>query len=306
MTDTKPPVATWRRNLKDVLAGTAGGVAVTLVGHPFDTVKVLLQTQPAKNPVYSGVLDCVTKTIRADGMLGLYKGVMSPLVGQMAFRASLFLSYGAAKDFVGANPNDPLSYAKAGSLAWAFASLAEGPIDFYKSQMQKQLVMSKVDPSYKPEFKSMAQCVSRSVQLNGVRGPFQGLSPTLMRNLPAAALYFGTFENAKLAFSRRSGAAEPQFYETMASAGGAGFMYWVVFYPTDVIKSAMMTDSLDPSKRTHTSIGQTVRTLYDQGGVRRFYTGLAPCLLRSVPANAIMLTVVDTVGRKISPLLGVV
>lgn len=83
-------------------------------------------------------------------------------------------------------------------------------------------------------------------------------------------------------------------------------MYWVVFYPTDVIKSAMMTDSLDPSKRTHTSIGQTVRTLYDQGGVRRFYTGLAPCLLRSVPANAIMLTVVDTVGRKISPLLGVV
>jgi hypothetical protein len=30
----------------------------------------------------------------------------------MAFRASLFLSYGAAKDFVGANPNDPLSYAK--------------------------------------------------------------------------------------------------------------------------------------------------------------------------------------------------
>jgi hypothetical protein len=32
----------------------------------------------------------------------------------------------------------------------------------------------------------------------------------------------------------------------MASAGTAGFMYWVAFYPTDVVKSAMMTDSLDP------------------------------------------------------------
>jgi hypothetical protein len=35
--------------------------------------------------------------------------------------------------------------------------------------MQKQLVMSKVDSSYKPEFHSMAQCVSRSVKLNGIR-----------------------------------------------------------------------------------------------------------------------------------------
>jgi hypothetical protein len=73
------------------------------------------------------------------------------------------------------NPTQPCAH-QAGSLAWAFASLAEGPIDFYKSQMQKQLVMSKVDPSYKPEFKSMAQCVSRSVQLNGVR--FAAPSPS--------------------------------------------------------------------------------------------------------------------------------
>lgn len=50
--------------------------------------------------------------VKADGVLGLYKGVLSPLVGQMAFRASLFLSYGATKELVGANPDDPLSYAK--------------------------------------------------------------------------------------------------------------------------------------------------------------------------------------------------
>jgi hypothetical protein len=31
---------------------SSGGIAVTLVGHPFDTVKVRLQTQPSVNPVY--------------------------------------------------------------------------------------------------------------------------------------------------------------------------------------------------------------------------------------------------------------
>jgi hypothetical protein len=58
------------------------------------------------------------------------------------------------------------------------------------------------------------------------------------------------------------------------------------------------------SKRTYGSVSQTVSKLYGQGGVKRFYTGLAPCLLRSVPANAMMLTVVDTVGRQLSQQMG--
>ena len=35
--------ATLVRSAKDVFAGTMGGVTVTLLGHPFDTVKVLLR-----------------------------------------------------------------------------------------------------------------------------------------------------------------------------------------------------------------------------------------------------------------------
>lgn len=30
----------------------AGGISVTLVGHPFDTLKVRLQTQPVDKPLY--------------------------------------------------------------------------------------------------------------------------------------------------------------------------------------------------------------------------------------------------------------
>jgi solute carrier family 25 carnitine/acylcarnitine transporter 20/29 len=37
---------------KDIFAGTMGGISVTLVGHPFDTLKVRLQTQPVDKPIY--------------------------------------------------------------------------------------------------------------------------------------------------------------------------------------------------------------------------------------------------------------
>ena len=82
-------------------AALAGGIAVTLVGHPFDTAKVRLQTQSARNPIYckcrlscccspvlvtaavthvrltashaAGVFDVVRKTIQWEGPQGLYK-----------------------------------------------------------------------------------------------------------------------------------------------------------------------------------------------------------------------------------------
>jgi hypothetical protein len=38
------------RFLRDLVAGTAGGVAQTLSGHPLDTLKVRLQTMPTPAP----------------------------------------------------------------------------------------------------------------------------------------------------------------------------------------------------------------------------------------------------------------
>ena len=64
-------------------------------GHPFDCIKVLMQTQPSGRPVYSGVVDCVVKTVRSDGVRGgLYRGAASPLIGQVYFQAIKFAAYG--------------------------------------------------------------------------------------------------------------------------------------------------------------------------------------------------------------------
>ena len=74
--------------LVDIIAGTCAGINVTIVGHPFDTLKVRLQTQPTDKPVYNGLVDCFKKTIKWEGISGLYKGVQAPLVGQVFFRAN--------------------------------------------------------------------------------------------------------------------------------------------------------------------------------------------------------------------------
>lgn len=52
--------------IRSLVAGGAGGVCAVVVGHPFDLVKVRLQT--AQPGVYSGAMDVVKRTVAREGL----------------------------------------------------------------------------------------------------------------------------------------------------------------------------------------------------------------------------------------------
>jgi solute carrier family 25 carnitine/acylcarnitine transporter 20/29 len=54
------------QSLRDFAAGGVGGIFAVVVGHPFDLVKVRMQT--AEKGVYTGAMDVVRKTIAKEGM----------------------------------------------------------------------------------------------------------------------------------------------------------------------------------------------------------------------------------------------
>ena len=67
------------QSLRALAAGGVGGICAVVVGHPFDLVKVRLQT--AEKGVYRSAMDVVRQTIAREGARGLYAGVSAPLVG---------------------------------------------------------------------------------------------------------------------------------------------------------------------------------------------------------------------------------
>jgi len=81
--------------VKDVLAGTVGGICTVVVGHPFDTIKVRLQTQFEGSQAYKGTWDACVRTLRVEGVRGFYKGVQSPLLGEGVFNAWQFFFLGS-------------------------------------------------------------------------------------------------------------------------------------------------------------------------------------------------------------------
>jgi solute carrier family 25 carnitine/acylcarnitine transporter 20/29 len=269
-----------------------------------DTVKVRLQTQSMAKPLYGGAIDCFKKTLAWEGIPGLYKGVASPLVGQMFFRATLFSAFGASKRWLGtdaagnARPLTTADFYAAGAMTGFAAAFTEGPIDFYKSQIQVQIIRAKADPAYKAPFTTVGECVRQTLRTNGWRGPLQGLGATVLRNTPANGIYLGSFEVFKRQIAAAWGVAPTELpLPVVALTGGVGgLLYWLAIYPVDVIKSAMMTDAIDPAKRAYPTMAVAARRLWAEGGAARFYRGFSPCLMRAIPANGVMLATVDRVG----------
>lgn len=62
--------------LPQFLSALVSGFVSATVSTPFDVIKTRMMNQPKERPLYAGSLDCVAKTVAAEGPLGLYKGFL--------------------------------------------------------------------------------------------------------------------------------------------------------------------------------------------------------------------------------------
>eukprot|EP01095_Lingulamoeba_sp_RSL-Kostka_P005635 TRINITY_DN1704_c0_g2_i2.p1 TRINITY_DN1704_c0_g2~~TRINITY_DN1704_c0_g2_i2.p1 ORF type:complete len:301 (-),score=72.71 TRINITY_DN1704_c0_g2_i2:80-982(-) len=283
---------------KDIIAGTAGGISICLVGHPFDTIKVRLQAQSGPNPVYSSTMDCVKKTYKWEGIGGFYKGVQSPLAGQMFFRAIMFTGNTQSKKLVEYVRNTDenkkyklqlIDYYISGFMTGIISTAIEGPIDLFKSQIQVQIMAKKINKNIKLPYTTVFQCAKTILRERGIKGCYQGLTPTIIRNAFGSMFYFGVNEQVRrLMLKPGQSSLDLPAYKLLFAGGMAGISYWLFLYPFDLIKSAMQGDAIHPSQRRYNSTLDCIKKLYKDGGIKRFSKGFAPCMARSVPANAAM------------------
>jgi hypothetical protein len=71
-------------------ASVIAGFVMTICVSPFDMIRTKLMNQPTDKLIYNGFVDCVTKTVKAEGALSLYRGFL-PIWGRFAPSATLQL-----------------------------------------------------------------------------------------------------------------------------------------------------------------------------------------------------------------------
>ncbi|CAM8881135.1 unnamed protein product [Rhodiola kirilowii] len=78
-----------------VASSVVAGFVAAVTSTPVDVMKTRvmnMKVEPGKAPLYSGVFDCLVKTVRAEGVMALYKGFVPILSRQGPFTIVLFVT----------------------------------------------------------------------------------------------------------------------------------------------------------------------------------------------------------------------
>jgi solute carrier family 25 carnitine/acylcarnitine transporter 20/29 len=263
-----------------------------------DTIKVRLQTQqpdPKTGELpFKSMLDCAQKTFAGEGLGGLYKGAASPLLGAAIHNAGVFFIYGQAKRLTGADARGASldKYFLAGAIAGAPISTLETPVDLFKIKLQTQVGSG-------GEYAGVIDAGRKILGKYGWRGAYQGFAATCARNIPCFATYFCFSEFGFRLVNPVDSPTAPTV--TSAFLGGlvggaiAGFGFWGIFYPLEVIKTRIQSDHIDLDKRRYKSMVDCARQTYSEGGIQSFYKGYTPAIVRAIPVNAAIFCVVFSV-----------
>jgi len=241
------------------VSGAGAGVAETLVGFPFDTLKVRQVVDSGKNK--TSLLRYTKDIIRNEGVGSLYRGIMSPLAGAVVQNMNIFVSYSASERLIKPyfEENSLKTVFFAGCLASFPVSVLDGPVELVKNRMQ-------ITPGarYIPLMKQM-----------GIRGLFQGFTATVVRNVPSVGFYFAGHEAVKRQFPEN-----PYLGSFLGGAVG-GFGCWGLTYPLDYIKTVMQSDNIDPKKRKYKNYLDACRKI----NWRNSFRGYGPCVIRAMAVN---------------------
>ncbi|XP_073391660.1 mitochondrial carnitine/acylcarnitine carrier-like protein isoform X2 [Physcomitrium patens] len=178
---------------KDLTAGTFAGAAQLLVGHPFDTIKVKLQSQGAPAPgrpaKYAGAVDAVRKILAEEGTKGLYKGMGAPLATVAVSNAVLFCARGQMETLLRDHPGQHLDVGQqiiAGAGAGMAVSFVACPTELVKCKLQAQSALAAAGVEnvavHRHHYKGPMDVVKQVLRNEGgIFGLFKGLIPTLLR-----------------------------------------------------------------------------------------------------------------------------
>eukprot|EP01063_Lacrimia_lanifica_P004853 TRINITY_DN12751_c0_g2_i1.p1 TRINITY_DN12751_c0_g2~~TRINITY_DN12751_c0_g2_i1.p1 ORF type:complete len:314 (+),score=24.38 TRINITY_DN12751_c0_g2_i1:57-998(+) len=259
---------------RELSAGVAAGSVGQTVGHPFDTIKVRLQTDGGGQGGmrYASGRHCAALSLRREGARVFFRGLSVPLAAKGVEQSVSFGVRGAASRSLKPYVGDRLRAWASGACAGAVNALVMTPVWLLKVQLQVTASGGLRGPM---------DALTRTVARQGVRGLYTGGGSILGACVVGASTRFATYD-AAVARMRDRGLRDP----LAAACGGgvAGMASWMAQFPLDLISARTQAATVAPAAPR--GAVAHARDVLRRSGVAGFYRGLGPCLARAFPVNA--------------------
>lgn len=188
-----------------VLTGASAGATEAFVVVPFELVKIRLQDR-AQAHKYNGMIDCVQKVVRQEGILTLYQGLESTIWRHVLWNSGYFgcifqvrSMMPVAKDKSTQTLNDLLS----GAIGGTVGTILNTPMDVVKSRIQN----SPKVPGGVPKYNWAWPALGTVMKEEGFGALYKGFLPKVLRLGPGGGILLVVFSNVMDFFRKMRGEA---------------------------------------------------------------------------------------------------
>ena len=175
----------WRYFAGNLASGGAAGAASLCFVYPLDFARTRLAADIGKagNREFNGMMDCLKKVAKHDGIQGLYKGFGVSVQGIVIYRACYFGFYDTAKGML----PDPK---KAGLfVSWMIAQVVttvSGIVSYPFDTVRRRIMMQSGRPMHERPYKGTLHCWVKIAKDEGPGAFFKGAFSNIIRGTGGA------------------------------------------------------------------------------------------------------------------------
>ena len=166
--------------------GLAGGLSLMFV-YPLEYARTRLVTDIKSRGgerQFSGLIDVYVKTLKSDGVQGLYRGFTISVLGVFLYRGLYFGLYDTLKPPVlGPDPALTLSFL----LGWA-VSFTAGLLCYPLGTVRSRMMMRSCEPV---KYRGSLDCLTQITKTEGWRSLMRGAGVNIVRGLAGTAVLIG-------------------------------------------------------------------------------------------------------------------
>ncbi|XP_049828637.1 ADP/ATP translocase 3-like isoform X1 [Schistocerca gregaria] len=195
----------WRLFLGNLASGGAASATSLTVVYPLDFARTRLAADTGRTSVdrqFRGMTDCLVKTFKSDGIVGLYRGFWISLPGVIIYRAVALGGFDTIKALLPQSKQDSMGTSLCIALAvTSLSTVVSHPLDTVRSMMMMQSGRKGDDVIYK----NALDCWNKVYRTGGISALFGGVVPNILASLESAfavVLYDEYKSRSKWASSR--------------------------------------------------------------------------------------------------------
>jgi len=228
-----------------MLSGVAAGVSKTAAA-PIERVKLLVQNQDEMikqgrlAEPYKGVVDCVQKTLRTEGVIPFWRGNLANVLRYFPTQALNFAFKDTIKALFKVEKNAP-QYVKfgtnilSGGLAGSLSLTVVYSLDFARTRLANDAK----GKGGERQFNGLIDVYAKTLKTDGIQGLYRGFTISCVGIFIYRGMYFGLYDSLKPILL----GADASVLMSFLLGWGVTIFSGLMSYPIDTVRRRMMMTS---------------------------------------------------------------